>query len=520
MKRYISLLLTIALISSVLLSCSENTASTDTSNDTSADTSANDTLWVDAVGIEISENYVRTVDSNDIYCAKLGNGLPDNFDLSTTITLTKRSNVKFVFESELNDDNSIKNGYAISLDARTNTLNALQYSKNEVKSIAETKLPKSGIETFSLEISRFGTFLDVKLFENNKNGEMLSYISLNVNQLKGEVTAFTMSGLITLSEYKWGEYKMPTEKIETFQNPVLSDNKDFGDPTVYYENGKYYMMTTGSFTMYESEDLVNFKSIGLVANKDELYGHTYYGGASVFKYDGIYYMFYTSYMPDSTYGIMCVATSDKVTGPYTQTKQTTVDSIVCPQRSAGAFPFIANDGKTYLYWYETVSTGNTIFGAEVEFDNGVVKVDGSTKKMLVYPTEEWEMKSDNGVSGRVCERANVYYHNGYYYLFYATSHWISSYGEAVAISTSPLGDFTKYPSPILNTTSTVHGPGCTYIVSSPNKNEMFVVYAAHKSASNLKRDVYIDRLTFADVGDGPDIPVIYGPSSTPQPMPD
>ena len=264
---------------------------------------------------------------------------------------------------------------------------------------------------------------------------------------------------------------------------------------------------------------MNFNSIGTIADKNTLYGHTYFGGASLFKHDDLYYLFYTSYAPNTNSTIMCVATANNVKGPYTQTKQTVVDSVACPEASAGAFAFKAPGGKTYLYWYQTVKdTGNTIFGAEAEFENGVVKIKHETKKILITPSDSWEMKNEYGVGGKVCERPNVYFHNGYYYLFYAGSHWKTSYGQGYATSISPLGDFEKDKSnPILRSSSSIGGVGCTYVVPSPSGEELYVVYHAHKRVGvPSPRNVCIDKLIFIDNPNGPDHARILGPTVTPQ----
>ncbi len=307
------------------------------------------------------------------------------------------------------------------------------------------------------------------------------------------------------------------EELRTFKNPTVLSYHDLGDPTVFYENGRYYLMTTGRLEYYESEDLVNFEYKGSCADRSALFINNYIGGASIFKHDGIYYMFYTTYVSaGSTETIVCVATSDKITGPYTQPKQTKLDEEVCGAMSAGAFAFTAPDGQTYLYWYQTISgSGNCIFGAKVSFSDGVVSIDHDSVKMLAYPTEDWEKKQENGISGRVCERPNVYYHNGYYYLFYAGSHWMTSYGEGYAVSTSPLGDFVKYAdNPILSSTDELYGVGCTYIVPSPDGSETWVVYHALNSKDDpTPRKVCIDRLIFRDNGNGADIAAILGPTS-------
>lgn len=305
--------------------------------------------------------------------------------------------------------------------------------------------------------------------------------------------------------------------MRTFENPTVLSYHDLGDPTVYYEDGKYYLMTTGRFDYYVSEDLVNFEYMGALTDKSTLWGNTYYGGASIFKHDDTYYMFYTTYISaDSTQTIMCVATADKLTGPYTQKKQTKVDEEVCGAMSAGAFVFTAPDGQLYLYWYQNLSAyGNCVLGARVSFSDGVVSIDRDSVTMLVYPTEDWEKKQEGEVSGRVCERPNVYYHNGCYYLFYAGSDWRTSYGGGYAVSTSPLGEYTKYENnPILSSNDELYGVGCTYIVPSPDGSETWVVYHCHNTPDGpTPRRVCIDRLIFRDNGDEADLALILGPTS-------
>ena len=512
-KIIIAVLLSL-LFCTIIVSCGKAT-----STDTSLENNTPPSDWILPSDVTLVDGRISYSSNTEPTTVRAASELSDNFTLSANIVIEGKGYAKLFFESEFDEKGEIKNGICITIDSRTGLFGVHLYNRYNATSQSSNKFDTSIASNYTVVIERNKNNLDSYLYNTNDKRTALAYSSLSLKQLKGTNHAVSMLGNVSFGDFIIGD--VMENNVLQYSNPILAISKDLGDPTVYYEDGKYYMMTTGRMNCYVSEDLVNFTDVGVVANTSELYGHTYFGGGSIFKHDGIYYLFYTSYLPDTKIPIMCVATSDKVTGPYTQTKQATVDEIACPKTSAGAFPFIAEDGKTYLYWYETLSeTGNTIFGAEAEFKDGVVTVNKETKKRLVIPTEAWEKKSENDASGRVVERPNVYYHNGYYYLFYAGSHWKTSYGQGYAVSKSPLGDFEKYENnPILDSTTSLHGVGCSYVVKSPDGTELFLVYHAHATITSLQRNVCIDRIYFENNGDGADIAKVLGPTVTPQTYP-
>ena len=525
MKKIFCLLFLCTAILSLFPSCgnSDDTSApavkeTDAiSQDTEPPTEKND--WIIPQGVEQNGTSFTNLTKDEPNLVTSVTRLSQNFSLSMDVTLKGKGYTKVYFESEFDDKGEIKNGICVAIDGRTGVFIVHLYNNGDAKKQSSTKYNAPDATEFTVRINRDGSSLDCELYDKNDTKSPLAYTSLRIKALKGKQHAIAMLGDVMITSYAISDATTQTE--QTYTNPVFVSSNDLGDPTAYYEDGKYYVLTTGRFNCYVTEDLVNYKDIGVIADKNLLYGHTYFGGGSIFKHDGIYYLFYTSYLPNTNKGIMCVATSDKVTGPYTQPKQTTVDAEACPESSAGAFPIVAEDGKTYLYWYETLAeTGNTIFGAEIEFKDGIVKVKKETKTRLLIPDKPWESKSENGASGRVVERPNVYYHDGYYYLFYAGSHWKTSYGQGYAVSKTPLGEYIKYENnPILESTASLHGVGCSYIVASPDKSELFLVYHAHTSITSLSRNICIDRIYFEDNGDNADIAKVVGPTVTPQKYP-
>ena len=95
---------------------------------------------------------------------------------------------------------------------------------------------------------------------------------------------------------------------------------------------------------------------------------------------------------------------------------------------------------------------------------------------------------------------------------------MTSYGEGYAVSTSPLGEYEKYEgNPILSSTESMYGVGCTYIVPSPDGSELYAVYhCLNNQSAPTPRKVCIGRLVFRDNGSSADIAVIIGPTDTKQ----
>ena len=85
-----------------------------------------------------------------------------------------------------------------------------------------------------------------------------------------------------------------------------------------------------------------------------------------------------------------------------------------------------------------------------------------------------------------------------------------------------LGPYTKYVNnDILTYTSAVDGCGDAIFTTSPDGTELFLVYHSHSEVGMIEpRKTYIDRVKFVpDPNGGPDILTVYGPTTTPQPLP-
>ncbi len=443
---------------------------------------------------------------------------PQSFSLSFTAAFESNSVMTLYFDAERAADGGLSSALGVRVDAARGSVSLFSEKKSGQTLLASH--PVAFSKAASVLLTAENTVISVRCTAEGEAPAETAPL-LNIRHARAAKGYFALScGGSTKNALRDLTVADPPAAPEAiYRNPLLPDA---ADPTAFYHDGVYYVFSTGTFACHTTTDLVRYKSHAAIADSSKLYGHKYFGGPTLYEKDGIFYMFYTTYKDGSdTELLICVATSDKVTGPYTQTKQSTVDEKYCAKGSAGSFVFRdPASGKEYLYWYTTERAyGNLIYAAELTLENGVASIDPSTITRLIYPTEAWEKKQENGYSGRVCERANVYYRNGYYYLFYAGSHFATSYGEGYAVSKSPLGPFTKSKSnPILSATALVNGPGCTYIVPSPDGSELFVLYHAHQSLTKVNpRPLYLDRLEFRpDPQGGADIPYICGPTVTPQ----
>jgi beta-xylosidase len=126
----------------------------------------------------------------------------------------------------------------------------------------------------------------------------------------------------------------------------------------------------------------------------------------------------------------------------------------------------------------------------------------------------WEATT---VAAATVEGPSVTVHNGTYYLLYSGGNWRSSYGMGYATAASPTGPFTKSPrNPIMAQTARVFSPGgADSIVTGPHGGTWLVYHG--RTAPTADRMLRLDAFSWQPAAPGPDVPVIAGPTSAPQP---
>ena len=190
----------------------------------------------------------------------------------------------------------------------------------------------------------------------------------------------------------------------------------FADPTIFVENGKYYLTGTrnrepNGFAIFESTDLKEWKTangdtLQLILRKgDSAYGERGFWAPQLFKEGNRYYLTYTANEHTA------LASSNSVYGPFRQDSIRPIDETA---KNIDSFLFKDSDGKYYLY-HVRFNKGNYLWVAEFDLQKGCIKPE--TLKKCFDNTEAWE-RTPNYKSAPVMEGPTVVKLDDLYYLFY------------------------------------------------------------------------------------------------------
>ncbi len=200
-----------------------------------------------------------------------------------------------------------------------------------------------------------------------------------------------------------------------------------------------------------------------------------------------------------------------------------------------AHPFFDVDGQLYLYFVrhpdDHYASGNALSGMKMksmaypDYSTAVVLAAPGAKNVtstpgdaLRYERGEDYYSAESGVN----EAPFLYELNGTYYLTYASNGYGSiSYGIHQALSTSPLGPFTKLDQNQGNPVQDgglfgdVHGAAHHSIV--PCGEDLYVVYHRHASiyaGVGWTRAIAVDKVSFVQNSEGTVVMTGNGPSRT------
>lgn len=260
----------------------------------------------------------------------------------------------------------------------------------------------------------------------------------------------------------------------------------FADPTIFVENGKYYLTGTRNqeplgFSILESTDLEhwtvpNGSSLQLILRKgDRTYGEKGFWAPQYFKEKGTYYFTYTA--NEQT----VIASSKSVFGPFRQKEVRPIDASA---KNIDSFLFKDDDGKYYLY-HVRFNKGNYLWVAEFDMKKGGIKPE--TLKQCMDCTEPWE-KTPNYKSAPVMEGPTVMKWDGVYYLFYSANHFMNiDYSVGYATASSPLGPWKKHPnSPIIHRSLVGENGSGHGDVFKGLDGKYYYVYHVHRSDSTVQ----------------------------------
>lgn len=275
--------------------------------------------------------------------------------------------------------------------------------------------------------------------------------------------------------------KETEKKTASNDKPIL-----LADPTIFYENGVYYLYgtTTGyfpngeGFQVYTSSDLKKWNGPsgaqnGLALKKGDAYGTKGFWAPQVFKYNHKFYMIYTA---DEN---IAIASSDSPLGPF---KNDSKAPMYNSGKQIDPFFFVDQDGKKYLYCVR-LTNGNRIFVAELNDDLSGIKEE--TLKECISGVLPWE--NTQNVSWPVTEGPTVLKHNDLYYMIYSANDFRNpDYAVGYATAKSPLGPWEKATeSPIISKKDVgINGVGHGDVFCDKNGKMKYVLHT-HFSNSDV-----------------------------------
>ena len=287
------------------------------------------------------------------------------------------------------------------------------------------------------------------------------------------------------------------QSAQPFAKVENSNELYFADPTIFFEDGLYYMSGTRKidpwgFVMLESDNLKTWSVStkvpdGMILKKgDQVFGETGFWAPHFIKKDGIYYL---SYSADEH---VVIASSKDINGKYTQKKIEPIDSTC---RNIDSFLFKDDDGKYYLY-YVRLNKGNYIWVAEFDFETKNIK--SETLKKCFNITQSWEA-TPAYKSAPVMEGPTVIKIDDVYYMFYSANHYKSiDYAVGYATSDSPKGPWVKYEgNPIIHRSNVKeNGVGHGDLFFDKEKQPYYVYHVHHSNSLPEPRKVRIVPLAF------------------------
>jgi xylan 1,4-beta-xylosidase len=220
------------------------------------------------------------------------------------------------------------------------------------------------------------------------------------------------------------------QQLATTTNPLLAD------PTIFFNDGKYYLYGTvarnmdSGFKAYSSVDKIVWKDEGYVLRKGESYGDKGFWAPQIFTHQGKFYMAYTANEN------IAIASADSPLGPFTQKEQKPLDA---PVRMIDPYIYFDQSGKIYLY-HVRLQNGNRIFIAEL--DKTLSTIDTTTVKECINASLPWE--DTQNVSWKVAEGPTIIQQKGWYYMIYSANDFLNpDYAIGYATAKSPAGPWTK-----------------------------------------------------------------------------
>ena len=271
--------------------------------------------------------------------------------------------------------------------------------------------------------------------------------------------------------------------VQLFGQTLSRDQIYLADPTIFEDQGTYYLYGTKGdtriegegFLVYRSNDLKNWEGPvgakdGYALKKGDAFGTKGFWAPQIFKHQSIYYMAYTA---DEH---IAIATSNHPEGPFTNAGK----ALKADVRQIDPYVFFEN-GKVYLY-HVRLQDGNRIFVAEMTDDLQAIKPETLTE--CINAESGWEDTQE--VEWPVVEGPTVFKQAEKYMMLYSANDFRNpDYAVGYAISDSPKGPWKKMKnSPIIsNQITKENGSGHGDLLYDHKGNAYYVF---HTHFSNTK----------------------------------
>lgn len=435
--------------------------------------------------------YIVSADKTNAKAAPKGSTDQD-FEITADVTTEKRGKNGIVFGSEIK--NGTFNGGLFFVDSQRSTAGLLVSDGTSYNVIAEKHITIQPDKSYKMKLSYNNGYLKGWVYYNPLDEDPYPVFDIYEEFIK------TDAGVFASDESKICEFVITdTEKQEVsgdYSNPVSLNSPD---PYIFYENGTYYLYSTNrsdGFDFCTSTDLIHWKNNGMCASKNDICGEYWFWAPEIYKYNGRYYMLY------STEEHMALAVADSPCGPFKKTS----DRFLFEHKGIDGHIMFDDNGKIYLYYSYFAPGCSEIWICEMD------------ENLNVKPETNRIIRSPEGMEGHINEGPFVLKHNGYYYLTYSGEDYKSpDYSVYVAVSSSPDGPFIKQSSnPVLTRTDYIYGTGHHCFISNP-EGQLYIAYHSHYSPTQIhNRKLNIDKAKFVPTESGIDELCVYGPTLTPQ----
>jgi beta-xylosidase len=303
------------------------------------------------------------------------------------------------------------------------------------------------------------------------------------------------------------------EPRDTYQNPL---DVIIADPFALKHDDTYYLYGTTvasyGFQVFSSKNLIDWRNHGFIYQRSkDSWGRNKFWAPECFRHDGKFYFHYTAAGEAKSLRVH-LAVADTPLGPFKDIKNPWLDP---GQAVIDTHVFKDADGQLYLYYVIDCSENKFSEIRVCKLSDDLTP--SAESAFCARPSQPWEGETWN-------EGPFVLKHKDTYYLVYSGNAFFDEhYGLGYATAPTPMGPWTKFANnPILQKTPGAAGPGHNGFIESPDCKELFAVYHTLQNPGfNAARQLAADRVRFVPAADksAPDVLVIDGPTTNPQPFP-